>query len=105
MSCRPDAGSILGHVKYTKSGSGTGDCGVEVLQVVVPALSFSDSFVEDATRDATGAKPGKPQIAAMSHPTQLLHCCDAMRCDKRLSFGVRFDLFYSKVVQRFKSCL
>ena len=50
----------------------------------------------DATRDATGAKPGKPQIAAMSHPTQLpqlghrrlpqkLSClaqllrCDAMR--------------------------
>ena len=25
----------------------------------------------DATRDATGAKPGKPQIAAMSRPTQL----------------------------------
>ena len=53
----------------------------------------------DATRDATGAKPGKPQIAAMSRPTQLpqlghrrswawLNFCDAMRCDKR--FGVRF---------------
>ena len=28
----------------------------------------------DATRDATGAKPGKPQIAAMSRPTQR-HLC------------------------------
>ena len=46
----------------------------------------------DATRDATGAKPGKPQIAAMSHPTQLpqlghrrpsqkLSLAQLLRCD------------------------
>ena len=32
-----------------------------------------------------------------------LNFCDAMRCDKR--YGVRFWPFYSKVGQRFKSCL
>ena len=46
----------------------------------------------DATRDATDAKPGKPQIAAMSHPTQLpqlghrmpsqkLSLAQLLRCD------------------------
>ena len=46
----------------------------------------------DATRDATGAKPGKPQIAAMSRPTQLpqlghrrlsqkLSLAQLLRCD------------------------
>ena len=46
----------------------------------------------DATRDATGAKPGNPQIAAMSHPTQLtqlghrmpsqkLSLAQLLRCD------------------------
>ena len=121
----------------------------------------------DATRDATDAKPGKPQIAAMSHPTQLpqlghrrpsqkLSLAQLLRCDlfiylfiqhllarpktankhersgdsqprqakreKKKKDAVRegkeigrcdatsdlvydFDLFYSKVVQRCKSCL
>ena len=50
------------------------------------------SFFCDATRDATDAKPGKPQIAAMSHPTQLpplghrrpsqkLSLAQLLRCD------------------------
>ena len=73
----------------------------------------SQKLFWDATRDATGAKPGKPQIAAMSHPTQLghrrpsqkLNLAQLLRCDATSDLAYDFDLFYSKVVQRFKSCL
>ena len=52
---------------------------------------FCDA-TRDATRDATDTKPGKPQIAAMSHPTQLtqlghrmpsqkLSLAQLLRCD------------------------
>ena len=41
------------------------------LTVPNPLKRDSQKLFCDATRDATGAKPGKTPIAAMSHPTQL----------------------------------
>ena len=83
-----------------------------IISVIFQLIKKRDSQKHfcDATHDATVAKPGNPQIATISQATQLpqlghrrslaqLNFCDATN-----NLAYDFDLFYSKVVQRFKSC-
>ena len=78
---------------------------------------FTEAFLRCDTRcdrRETGKTPNRSHVAphatAATGPSQAIAEVElgstfAMRCDATSDLGYDLDLFYSKVVQRFKSCL